>query len=169
MNIFLIGFMGSGKSNFGKKLAHQLSKDFLDLDEMVESAEGKNISHIFSDHNETYFRKVERDFLFTLNQDLNAVIALGGGTPCDEVNWTHIHDNGLTVYLKESESILYGRLKQSRSTRPLISSMDDETLRSFIQEKLRERSVYYDRADITFEKDKTRIEVLKNQLENYTR
>jgi len=169
MNIFLIGFMGSGKSSFGKKLARKLSKDFIDLDEWIESKEGKSISQIFSDHGEAHFRKTESALLSTIDSEKNAVVALGGGAPCNKINWSHIRKNGILIYLKESESILFGRLKQNKSTRPLVSSLNDAELRVFIQEKLKERSEYYEQADFVYEKNKTGFEFLIDQLTNYTR
>ena len=167
MNIFLIGFMGSGKSSLGKKLSTRLDRDFVDLDSLIEEREGKSISSIFSEKGEAYFRKVESEILHSLNVDKQSVVSLGGGACCSDENWNFLENNGLIIYLKEKPEVLLGRLRVNKSKRPLIANLDDNDLTNFIQEKLDERSIYYEKAHFIYEKEKCSFAFLVKQIENY--
>jgi shikimate kinase len=167
MNIFLVGFMGSGKSSLGKKLASRLNRPFVDLDKLIEEKEGISISAIFTFKGEEYFRNLEKKILHELPSDLNAVISLGGGASCNEDSLHFIKESGLSIYLKEKVDVLYGRLKLNKVNRPLIAQLDDKALKEFITEKLEERSVFYERAHFIYEKDRTSFTFLVKQIEDY--
>lgn len=167
MNVYLIGFMASGKTSLGKKIAGKLDRTFIDLDQKIEEKEGISITQIFKEKGETHFRKLEQDVLFSLPSQMAAVISLGGGTPCHDLNWSFLDQNGLIIYLKEEEATLLGRLRQNRSDRPLIANLSDAELKTFVHEKLNERSTYYERAHFTFEKDKTSLDFLINQIQAF--
>lgn len=169
MNIFLIGFMGSGKSSLGRKLASNLSRDFLDLDEMIEEKTGKTISEIFSEKGEVYFRSVERELLSLINPEGEYVVSLGGGAPCSDENIHLIKSGGLSIYIKESEDVLFGRLRGKKKERPLIANLNDTDLRRFISETLSDRLKYYEQADFIYEKSKTGWAFFINQITNYIR
>src|SRR5512133_3442701 len=98
--IYLIGFMGSGKSTAGRELARLLGWSFTDLDTEVEKREGKTIRQIFAQKGEEYFRNLETKVLRDLNTLANSVISTGGGTPCHSDNMDFMLENGLTIYLK---------------------------------------------------------------------
>lgn len=146
--IYLIGFMGSGKSTAGKKLASLLDWSFIDLDKRVEEHCGKTIPEIFSDEGENYFRTVETEILKNLKSQENTVISTGGGTPCHSDNMDHMLETGLTIYLKLTPGQLKSRLIESTGKRPLIKDLGNESLLSFIEEKLRFREKCYKRAEI---------------------
>ena len=141
--IFLIGFMGSGKTSAGKRLAELLSFEFIDLDELIEKNEGKTISQIFQEEGEESFRKKEFAYLHSLSAKKKTVIAAGGGTPCFHSNMQWMMANGTTVYLKTDPEILFRRLKSEMTHRPLLKHNSEEELKNFISSKLRERESFY--------------------------
>jgi shikimate kinase len=147
--IYLIGFMGSGKSTAGNKLASLLGWSFLDLDSEVERRAGKTISEIFSQNGEDFFRKLETEVLRDLKSHTDTVISTGGGTPCHSENMNFMLENGLTIYLKMTPSDLITRLSDSAGKRPLIKDLNQVQLLSFIEEKLASRRSSYERSEIT--------------------
>jgi shikimate kinase len=169
VNIFLLGFMGSGKSSLGKKLATRLGREFVDLDELIEEKAGQTISGIFSDKGEGYFRNIEHELLTGFNSEGEYVVSLGGGAPCSESNIGFIQTVGISIYLKEPEDVLFGRLRGNKKDRPLIANLNDEALKQFISDKLSEREKFYERADFIYEKSKTTWPFLITQIEHYIR
>ena len=149
--VFLIGFMGCGKTTFGRKLAKQLEWDFIDLDDYIESDQKASIQEIFSDKGEAYFRGLESNALEEASKWEKTVISTGGGTPCFNNNISFINNIGLSIYIKLSPEVLKSRLKGGKSKRPLIANLSDAELLSFIKNKLAERSVDYSKSEITFE------------------
>jgi len=149
--IYIIGFMGSGKSTAGKKLASLLGWSFIDLDKRIEEYTGKTIPEIFSQLGEDYFRKIEAGILKNLISDTNTVISTGGGTPCHGDNMDHMLKTGLTLYLKLTPGQLKSRLSESPGKRPLLKDLDEDSLLDFIKEKLALRERWYNRADIAAE------------------
>ena len=147
--IYIIGFMGSGKTTAGKKLASLLGWSFIDLDKKIEENEGKTIPEIFSENGEEYFRITESRLLKKLDVGKDTVISTGGGTPCYCNNMDIMLESGLTIYLKLTPLQLRSRLSESKGDRPLIKDMDHEKLLSFINEKLSVRENYYNRSAIT--------------------
>jgi len=149
--IFLVGFMGSGKSTAGKKLAARLGWSFIDLDERIESCTGMRINEIFNKRGEKSFRETETDQLHRLEKIKNAVIATGGGTPCFNGNMDFMLRTGLTVYIRLTPVQLENRLKRSGSERPLIRDLKKEDLLNYIVKTLEEREKWYLRADIVID------------------
>ena len=150
--IFLIGYMGAGKTAIGKSLSKKINYEFYDLDNYIEIKEGKKISEIFNQENEVYFRKIENKYLDYLSStNGKKIISTGGGTPCFENNLSIIQNspNSLSIYLKADINTLVKRLNKSVSKRPLISHLKDEDdLRDFITKHLFERSFYYEKSDV---------------------
>jgi len=148
--IYLIGFMGSGKSYLGKQLAKQLQWNFIDLDTYLESKESKTISQIFKERGEAIFRQLERDYLTATGDFEKTVIATGGGCPCfyDNMEWMDV--SGQTVYLKAPVSILVDRLQAETEHRPLLAGKSKEALAAFINQKLADRKDYYEQAQVIF-------------------
>jgi shikimate kinase len=147
--VYLIGFMGSGKSTAGKKLAEMLGWSFLDLDTEAERRAGKTISEIFSQDGESFFRKLETEVLRDLNSQNDTVISTGGGTPCHSDNMSFMLENGLTIYLKMSPADLRDRLSSSAGERPLIKDLDQAQLLRFIEERLAGRRNTYEQSELT--------------------
>lgn len=150
--IFLIGYMGAGKSVVGKLLSQINGFNFYDLDEYIEAKEGKKVSEIFNQNNEVYFRKIENKYLkeISLLKD-NKIISTGGGTPCFQNNFEIINEspNSTSIYLKANIDVLVNRLKDSIDNRPIISHLTDEyKLKEFITKHLFERNYYYEKSTI---------------------
>jgi shikimate kinase len=150
MQIYLIGFMGSGKSYTGQQLAQLLNRRFIDLDDWIEQEEALSIREIFEQQGEGHFRQAEAQALRQMVQEPPAVIATGGGTPCFYQNMEWMNANGLTVYLDTAPEVLLQRLKSGRDHRPLIRSLTDEGLRAYISQKLRERRPFYQQASVVY-------------------
>ena len=151
MLIFLIGFMGSGKSFVGKKLAERINYNFVDLDTYIVENEQFTISEIFQQEGESVFRSKENAHLKSLFNLKNTIVATGGGTPCFFDNMDLMCKNGITIYLYTKNEILFSRLKNEREKRPLIVDTSDEELMNTIRIKIAERSAIYESAEAIFE------------------
>jgi shikimate kinase len=163
-NIYLLGFMGSGKSYLGKWLSEKFNLNFLDLDEFLEDTMNLSIPQIFSSIGETGFREIEANLLRKTSDFSKNIISCGGGTPCFNDNMKWIKNHGISIYLKTSEELLFKRLNNQKSGRPLISNMSDDDLKKFISMKLSEREKFYELADYIYlqkEDNDTPIELEK--------
>ena len=162
MNIFLIGYMGSGKSSVGKKLSEVLHYNFLDLDDYIQKKENKSITEIFKNKGEIYFRKIENKYLAEIESlKSNTIISLGGGTPCYGNNMEVIKNskNSKSIYLKTSIVNLANRLLIEKDNRPLISHIRNiEELKEFIGKHLFERSPYYNQSDLIINTDQKSLD-----------
>lgn len=154
--IFLIGYMGSGKSTLGKALAKRCDIEFVDLDDAIEARAGKKIREIFADEGEAAFRELERTMLLEISEKGDALVACGGGTPCFGDNMDLMNSRGVTVLLKTSHSRLLERLKRGRAKRPLIASLSDDELDRFIATQLAQRMPHYEKSAEIF--DSTTLE-----------
>ncbi len=150
--IFLIGYMGSGKSSLGRQLAHEMQRDFIDLDKYIETRFHATVKQIFAERGEEGFRLIERNIIHEVAEFQNVIVACGGGTPCYYDNMDFMLTHGLTVYLNVSPEVLALRLALpgSRNKRPLIADKSDEELLDFVREGLCKRLPYYTRAKIDF-------------------
>ena len=148
MKIFLIGFMGAGKSFFGKLWADDKGIPFYDLDTLIEEEERMTIEEIFSTNGEDYFREREAAALRNTDKFENAVIACGGGTPCYFDNMQWMNKNGVTVFLNETEENIYKHLRNDKKVRPLIINEDEGSIQSFIKNKLAARVSHYNESQV---------------------
>ena len=146
--IFLIGFMGSGKTYWGKIWAQKKGLDFYDLDETIEEKEGRSIATIFEKEGEDYFRKTETEALHTFSEKDNCIIACGGGAACFNDNMRWMNKNGMTVYLSATPPYILSRIKDEKDKRPLINKLNEAELLFFIEQKLKEREPFYNQAKI---------------------
>jgi shikimate kinase len=144
--IYLIGFMGSGKSYAGRHLAPKLDFDFLDLDYLIEQRNKMSVSDIFARKGEETFRHLEREALEATAFLEQTVISCGGGTPCYFDNMSWINRHGLSVFIHTSPALIAQRLRRGQEKRPLIKGLSDDALKSFIADKLNERLPYYQQA-----------------------
>ncbi len=167
MNIILIGYMGSGKSYISSGLSESLKRVTIDLDDYIEKKEEKTISEIFLEKGEIYFRKKENEYLKQcLEEHDNAIISLGGGTPCFGNNLEIVKANqGAIVYLKTSLDELVRRLYPERKKRPLIAHLETEdVLKDFIRKHLFERSYYYNQADYIITTDSKEMHEIADEI-----
>lgn len=146
--IFLIGFMGSGKTYWGNLWARQTGMPFFDLDEVIEQQEHKTISEIFEENGEAWFRQKETDTLKTFSGKKNCIIACGGGTPCFNNNMQWMNEHGTTVYLAATPGDIVKRVINEQEKRPLIKGLHPSELTFFIEQKLKERKPFYTAAKI---------------------
>src|SRR6185436_1279449 len=161
MKIFFIGFMGSGKTHWGKQVSEKLHLPFFDLDEQIISHEGTSIKEIFSANGEEYFRLLEKDILHIITESHeNFVMACGGGTPCFYNNIDYMNKSGTTIWLNSPIDVLYQRLLKEKELRPLIKNLTKDQLRGFIIKKFSDRKIFYEQADIILEEDPVKIESL---------
>lgn len=146
---FLIGYMGSGKSTAGEKLAAKLNYDFIDLDKFIESEYKQTIPEIFATKGEKEFRAMEHNALKKLIEKDNLIIACGGGTPCYYENIELMNNNGVTVYIKMSVDMLVSRLMNAKVKRPLIENKTEKELHAFVNRQLEKREDIYHQAQYT--------------------
>lgn len=149
MRIYLIGYMGSGKTTVGKQLAKLLNYDFLDLDNHFEEKYNISISDFFEKYDENAFRLIELKLLkesFVMDR---VVISTGGGLPCFSNNMEMMKENGITVYLNMTTKALKNRLGNAKRVRPLIAGLNENELEKYIADSLNQRKPFYLKADIT--------------------
>lgn len=144
--IFLIGYMGSGKTTLGRAFAKSAGLSFIDLDWFLEERSHRTVSQLFAEEGEEGFRRLERKMLHEVSEFEDVVIACGGGTPCYFDNMDFMKQHGITVYLDASQDVLFRRLKLASANRPLLKGKTDAELREFIAQGLQTRMTWYSQA-----------------------
>lgn len=146
--VFLCGMMGAGKSTVGRTLAKTLQVPFFDLDQMIEDHEKQTIPEIFEAGGEEAFRKIERQLLIAQTDEMEGVLALGGGALQNQLIVDHIKLNGWLVYLNPPVETIIARLSD-KSGRPMISDHDTNELKERIHTLINERAPFYNQAHVT--------------------
>ena len=149
--IFLIGYMGVGKTTLGKALADRTGLSFIDLDLFIEGRYRKTIRQIFEAEGEEAFREIERRALHEVAEFEDIILSTGGGTPCFFDNMTYMNSVGTTVYLKASPEALTERISLCKQSRPTVRHLDGEALHAFVRKALTHRTPYYERAHHVFD------------------
>ena len=152
--IILLGYMASGKSFIGKRLAKKIELPFIDLDDYIEKKEELSVSQLFSKKGEDYFRQKEFFYLkeiLALNDSF--VLSLGGGTPLLKDAMQLINKEGQSFYLEASVQTLFERLQPNEVERPILNEIDKDFLRSYIDLHLAQRIPFYKLADKTISID----------------
>jgi shikimate kinase len=149
--IFITGYMGCGKSTFGKRLGKQLDYDFIDLDKVFEETYKICISNFFVKYGEEMFRRIEHDILLKNLNHKNTVVSCGGGTACYFDNMDLMNAAGLTIYLRLTPAALVNRLENSRKERPLLQKLPGNDLLEKISNHLLKREPYYMKAQLELE------------------
>jgi shikimate kinase len=155
--IFLVGFMGSGKTTLGKKLANRLDVPFLDTDQEIERQENSSIENLFHEKGEAYFRSCEKKIIDTFPFSKDMVISLGGGLPCFSNLMETLNNKGITIYLKRSPKELLVRLEQAKTKRPLLRDKNKDELEKYIEYSLETREVYYEKSKIILDRDQQNV------------
>lgn len=140
--------MGAGKTTLGKEIAKKMNLQFLDLDKLIVTDEGRSINQIFEDEGENGFRQIERKILKNLLKSDNYLLACGGGTPCYKDNMEQMNTKGVSLFLDVTEDELVRRLSRNKTTRPLLRDLNDEKLKEYIHEKLEKRQKCYRKSKI---------------------
>lgn len=172
MRIFLVGYMGVGKSTVAGRLANAMNLDKVDLDNFIETQERRTIPEIFESEGESGFRGIERKWLNEMAELDEVVIACGGGAPCFYDNMEVMNSLGITVYLKmDPKSIVY-RLLNSNAERPLIAGKSEKQLLKYVHQSLEERREYYEQSKIEINAlgfNPSKMEQLIEAIVNYSR
>lgn len=152
--IFLIGYMGAGKTTVGKDLSKLANLSFIDLDYYIEARYHKSVSQIFAEKGETEFREIERKVLHEVAEFEDVIISTGGGAPCFFDNMKFMNVQGTTIYLRASAEELANRLELCKHTRPVLKGRSGDELRLFVAESLERREPFYNQASIVFDAEK---------------
>ncbi|SOD15041.1 shikimate kinase [Pedobacter xixiisoli] len=167
MIVFLVGFMGCGKSTKAKQLANLLECPVIDIDAVIVEQQEMSIADYFAANGEGAFRQLENEMLKSFDYPETCVVATGGGLPCFLDNMEWMNENGVTVYLEMTPPQLVSRL-HNREKRPLIKGMDDEQLLAFIIDKLEERNVFYRQSKVVINSFDLDAKALLEELETLT-
>ncbi|MFC4666011.1 shikimate kinase [Falsiporphyromonas endometrii] len=173
--IFIIGYMGSGKSTIGRKLADELNFNFIDTDFFIENRFRQRVQDMFKTVGEETFRKREHMVIEELSGMTQSIIATGGGLPCFYNNMEIIKTCGISIYLEVSNEILTQRLELCKRTRPSVKDKSGEELFKHVEEGMALRAPIYQQADIiicanklmTTEDEKVLAKKIASQLVEY--
>lgn len=166
MKIYLIGYMGSGKSTLGKGLAKTLGISWIDLDTEIESRYKVSIPDFFRKYGEKAFREVEHKVLNDIALIPDIVVSTGGGVPCFNNNMELMNKTGLTIYLSATPALILTRIGPYAWKRPLFQQMDGTDILEKITAHLKSREMYYQQAQLTIDATNPNIEELKNLILN---
>lgn len=174
MRLYLIGYMGCGKSTIGRKIARYAYMRFVDTDSKVEQREGATVADIITNQGEEYFRTVEQAVLADTAADDDIVVSTGGGLPVWGDNMARIAQLGVSVYLRRSPKNIISRLSPyGRQKRPKFRGLNDEQLLAFMTTHMAEREPIYSQADIVIDcdtmSDNEIIELINREIKNLKR
>jgi shikimate kinase len=164
--IFLLGYMGCGKSTIARNLAASAQLPFVDLDQYIEDKSALSIKAIFEQYGEIKFRKMEHEALLELiAMPEPLIIALGGGTPCYANNHElFLRNDVISIYLSASIDTLFNRLAMNKSKRPIVADKSDKELKEFIAIHLFERSFFYNQASHTIRVDESSVDDIVKEI-----
>lgn len=162
-NIFLIGFMGSGKSTIARLLAKETGKELIEMDETIEAEAGCSINQIFEEHGEGYFRDLESELVVRIADKGNTVVSCGGGAVLRAENVENMKKNGTIVYLSATPETIYKRVRNS-THRPLLNgNMNVEYITQLMDKRL---PIYENAASVVVDvNDKEKREIVKEIIE----
>ena len=161
-NIFLIGFMGAGKSTISDYLKNALAMDVVEMDQCIVERQGMSISDIFETYGEEYFRELETNLLIEMQSQSNVVVSCGGGVPMRERNVVEMKKNGRVVLLTAKPETILERVKDNHD-RPLLENNKTVPFIADLMEK--RRAKYEAAADIVIETDgKSELEICEEMV-----
>lgn len=165
MRIFLTGYMYSGKTTIGKKVARKLELPFYDLDDYFEIKYKISVTQFFEKYSEELFRKLETETLAELiRQEDNVLISTGGGTACFNHNMELMNASGLTVYVEMSPKSVFARMQASKKKRPLLLQVQKDKVEAFIEKHLEERRKYYRQSRLTIKGENADIDQISRLI-----
>ncbi|MDE6553178.1 MAG: shikimate kinase [Muribaculaceae bacterium] len=175
MTIFIIGYMASGKTTFGRALARQTGMQHIDLDFYIEQRFHSAVREIFAKKGEAEFRRIEGAMLREVGEMTDVVISCGGGTPCFGDNMDYMNSRGLTVCLQASDEVIADRIIRGGNKRPLMAGKSRDEILETLREHMEVRKPYYDKAQLLISGDRlenrsqiaeTVGDFIKNHLRN---
>ena len=164
-NIFLIGFMGAGKSTIAKALCRELQMQLVEMDARIVEEQGMSINDIFAQYGEDHFRDIESQLILTLGEEGNTIVSCGGGVVVRPRNIEFMKKSGKVVFLSATPETIYERVKNS-TDRPILNGhMNVEYIAGLMEKR---RALYEAAADINVETDgKSRPEICKEIMEKF--
>ena len=164
--IYLVGYMGAGKTTAARRLAHRLGWEVADTDALFEEKYKISVNDFFNKYDEPLYRKLESEVLKATEGLENVVVSTGGGTACyfDNMEWMNQH--GLTVFLRISPKAVIDRLLHAKRKRPLAEGKTESELTEFVNRHYTERLPFYEQAKITVKAEDLDLENLIKQIEN---
>ena len=162
MNIILTGFMGTGKTAVGKRLAKRLGWRFVDIDQLVEAAAKRSIAQLFAERGEAVFRRMERRCISRVVHDRRQVIATGGGAFVDPKNRALLRVSGPVICLTATPRVILSRVERRRESRPLLGGSGRPLSR--IRALLSRRAAAYAQADLMLETSDLSVEEVVDRL-----
>ncbi|MCF8234273.1 MAG: shikimate kinase [Bacteroidales bacterium] len=169
MRVYLIGYMFSGKTTVGRKLARRFGYEFRDTDQVMEGRYKLSIPDFFNKYDEELFRELEHNTLIELSGLDNVVISTGGGTPCYHDNMSLMKEAGISVYLKMDVKSIHDRYKNSKKARPILDKIPESEIPEFFQDHLTEREQFYQQADITVKGENADIDLIYRSIRSLPR
>ncbi|MBR1798974.1 MAG: shikimate kinase [Bacteroidales bacterium] len=148
MKYYIVGYMYSGKSTFGRRVAIEKDLDFLDLDDAFERRYHFTITDFFARFGEKAFRQLEEKILLSTEKMDNIVVSTGGGTPCFGSNMDFMLHHGTVIYLRMNADEICARAETSHRQRPLLQHLSDSQRRTFVEQQLSQRETFYSRSHI---------------------
>ena len=165
-NIVLIGFMGTGKSSVGMKLAERLNRKFVDMDREIEKVCGMSVSDVFRRYGEIRFRSEERLMAGKLARQTGLVIATGGGVVLGDGNLEALRENGIIINLEAKPEYIFQRVNRKKGTRPLLKK--NVTVEE-IKEMLQNRQPLYQQAEIIVDTNNKGVDEVVEEIISYLR
>ena len=162
--IYIVGYMGAGKTTSARRLAHRLGWEVADTDALFEEKYKISVNDFFNKYDEPLYRKLESEVLKATKSLDHVVVSTGGGTACyfDNMEWMNQH--GLTVFLRISPQAAVDRVIHSRHKRPLVEGKSEEELTEFVNQHYASRMVFYEQAKITVESENLDVEGMMNKI-----
>jgi len=163
--VFIVGYMGCGKTTAGKKLATKLGFQFLDTDTIIEGMTGKDIARLFAEDGEDSFRQLEHSVIVSLCGRKNIVVATGGGAPCYFDNMKRMNTSGTTVYIRMHPDSLARRISESHTERSFtLSGLKNEELPAYIANHLAQREPFYNQAHVIIKGENLKVDDLYQMI-----
>ena len=166
--IYIVGYMGAGKTTTARRLANQLGWEVVDTDDMFEVKYKISVCDFFHKYDEPLYRKLESEVLKETENLENVVISTGGGTACyfDNMEWMNRH--GLTVFLRISEKAVVDRLLHAKRKRPLAVGKSEEELAEFVAQHYTSRLSFYEQAKITVKSEDLDLVNLMEKIKGFS-
>lgn len=162
-NIYLIGFMGAGKSTIASKLHKALSMDLVEMDEQIVKEQKMSINEIFKKHGEDFFRDIESALVKRISDSGNTVVSCGGGVVVRPQNVEEMKKNGKIVFLYATPETIYARVRNSTDRPILNGNMNVEYIASLMEKR---RTLYEEAADVKITTDGKTVEEIIKEIMN---